>query len=102
MRTLRQDIDLRFRDQWIGIVLVALFPRIATRKPGHDSLKRVLRRIAIGTAVQFTLRHWVQPRVKALAEDRKRAQEDLTRQLGREPTDDELMEHILRGRRADG
>jgi len=65
MRTLRQDIDFHFRYRGPVIVAVALFPGWAKR---NDSPARVLRWIAISTAMQFTLRYWVQPRLKAAAE----------------------------------
>lgn len=72
MRTLRQDIDFHLRYRGPGIVAVALFPSWAKR---NDSPARVLRWIAIGTAMQFTLRYWVQPRLRAAAEQHRRAAE---------------------------
>ncbi len=68
MRTLRQDIDVRIRNAWIGIVLLACSPRLARRKPGYDSPMRVLRRIAVATAIQFTIRHWLVPWGRAAGE----------------------------------
>ena len=95
MRTLRQDIDRRFRGQWLAIAVVALFPRIARRKPGYDSPMRVLRRVALGTLLQFALRHWVRPRLREATELHRRGTAELTERLGREPTAEELREHLL-------
>jgi hypothetical protein len=102
MRTVREEFDRRLRNAWISVVVVALFPRIAKRKPGYDSPKRVLRRVAISTAMQFVLRQWVAPRMRELGEEREREQQALTHQLGRAPTEEELIEHLMRRRRADG
>jgi len=95
MRTLRQDIDRRLRGQWFVIALVALFPRVARRKPGYDSPRRVLRRVAVGTLLQFALRHWVMPQLREAGELHRRGTAELTERLGREPTAEELREYVL-------
>lgn len=42
-------------------------------------------------AIAFPWRAWVMPYFKRMAKEQERAKEELRHQLGREPTDDEVL-----------
>lgn len=50
--------------------------------------------IAFDTVVGFALRTWALPFFKRMAHEREQVETQLRRQLGRDPTDDELLEHL--------
>jgi DNA-directed RNA polymerase specialized sigma subunit len=51
--------------------------------------------IAFNTALGLAIRTWAVPFFKRLGEQREQAKDELRRQLGREPTDEELAAHLL-------
>ena len=74
----------------------AAFPRIAywLRWPTRLGPRGLVAYVALNTAVLFALRIWVLPRLRRRAEEVDRARTELAERLGREPTDDELVEHL--------
>jgi hypothetical protein len=79
----------------------AAFPRLWSprrlRSPLHP--RAVVAYIALNTALGFALLAWVLPYLRRMAEKREQAEEELRRQLGRTPTEDELLAHLGVGRR---
>jgi len=58
--------------------------------------RRLLAYIAFNTALGFVGRTWVLPYFKRLAEEQQRLARELRDELGREPTDDEVIEYVSR------
>ncbi len=80
----------------IAFVLIAAFPKLAYRLRWPTRLgPRVLGAyIAFNTAVGFALRTWAAPYLRRMAAERERATAELRQALGREPTADEVMDHL--------
>jgi hypothetical protein len=81
----------------------AAFPRLAywLRWPTRLGRRGLVAYIAFNTAALFALRIWVLPRLRRQAEAVERARTELTERLGREPTNDEIVEHLASSRRGD-
>lgn len=82
-------------------VLIAAFPRLAAwarRWPTRLRPRGVVVYIAVNTAIGFALRAWLVPYLKDKTVQLERARTDLRRQLGREPTDEELFAYAKRRR----
>jgi hypothetical protein len=74
----------------LQIVAVAVFPRLARTARARRGPRAVVARIAFGTAMGFAVRT-----LFAVCHERMtKVREELRRQLGREPTDAEVMEHV--------
>ena len=86
----------------IAFVVLAAFPKTAYRLrwPTRLSWRGVIAYIAMNTIIGFALRTWALPYFKRMADERARAEQELRQQLGREPTEDELLVHLglVRGR----
>lgn len=92
--------ELQWRDA-LGYGLIAFgvfvaFPRLAycARWPTRLGPRGVVAYIAFNTVVGFALRAWTLPFLKRMAHERKQAENELRRRLGRDPTEDELLEHL--------
>lgn len=80
----------------IAFLFLAAFPRLAHRMrwPTRLGPRGLLAYVAFNTAIGVALRTWVVPFFKRIAQEQERAKEQMRRQLGREPTDDELIAHL--------
>jgi hypothetical protein len=80
----------------IAFVCLAAFPRLSYRLrwPTRLGPRGLVAYIAFNTAVGFAMRTCALPYVKRIAETQERAREELRRELGREPTDEELLAHL--------
>jgi hypothetical protein len=80
----------------VSFVYGAAFPRLAYRLrwPTRLGPRGVVAYIAFDTAMQFALRAWVLPYFRRMADKRAQAEEALRRQLGRQPTEEELFAHL--------
>ncbi len=78
-------------------VFLAAFPRLGHRLrwPTRLGPRGLLGYIAFNTAFGFALRTWALPYMRRVAEERQRAEERLREQLGREPTEDEVLAHLV-------
>ncbi len=84
---------------WNGVlafVVGAAFPRLAYRLrwPTRLGPRGLGAYIAFNTAVGFALRTWAAPYLRRMAAERERATAELRQALGREPTADEVMDHL--------
>jgi hypothetical protein len=81
---------------------VAAFPNLAHRLrwPTRLGPRGLLLYIAFNAALGLAVRTWVVPFFEQLREQREQAKDDLHRQLGREPTDEELLAYLLARDRA--
>jgi hypothetical protein len=75
----------------------AAFPRLAywLRWPTRLGPRGLVAYIAFNTAFLFALRTWVLPGLRRRVEAYERARAELTERLGRQPTDDEVIEHVV-------
>jgi hypothetical protein len=80
----------------VAIVLLAAFPRLehALRWRTRLSARGVVASIAFNTALGFAVRGWLVPFFRRMEEKRTEAEEELRKQLGREPTEKELFAHL--------
>jgi hypothetical protein len=62
--------------------------------------RRLLGLIAFNATMTFLLRAWLMPRLKAAVERHAQIRESLTKALGRDPTDEELIAAVRGGDRA--
>ncbi len=92
--------ELRWRDAVghasITFAFLAPFPRLAywARWPTRLGPRGVVAYMAFNTVFAFALRTWALPYLKRMADEREHAESELRRQLGRDPTDDELLAHL--------
>lgn len=79
-----------------AFVGTAAFPRLAywLRWPTRLGPRGFIAYVACNTLLLFAIRTWVIPFFKRMAEERERAEQELREQLGREPTDDEVLAHL--------
>jgi hypothetical protein len=84
----------------VAIVLLAAFPRLAYRLQWRTDRRprAVVAHLAFNTAIGFGLHTWVLPYLRRMAHLRAQAEEALRQQLGRQPTDEELLAHFGIGR----
>lgn len=80
----------------IAVVFGAAFPKLAYRLrwPTRLGPRGLVAYIAFNTVLDFALRTWVAPYFKRMAEQQERAKKELWQQLGRDPTEDELLAHL--------
>ena len=80
----------------IAFVGTAAFPRLGywLRWPTRLGPRGFVAYAAFNTALLFAIRTWVIPYVKRIAEEREPAERELREQLGREPTEDEVLAHL--------
>jgi hypothetical protein len=80
----------------IAVVLGAAFPRLMSWVfwPARLGPRGLAAYIAFNTAMDFVVRTRVLPYLRRMAEERERARMELAQTLGREPTEDELVEHL--------
>jgi hypothetical protein len=86
----------RLRDAGWTFLGGALFPRLAHRLrwPTRLGPRGLLLYIAFNTALGMAVRTWVIPFFRHHAEERERLRAELTRELHRDPTDEELSQHV--------
>lgn len=84
------------REGLIAFAFLVAFPRLAywTRWPTRLGRRGVIAYIAFNAVVGFALRVWALPFFKRMGHEREQAENELRRQLGRGPTDEELLEHL--------
>lgn len=91
---------LRWRDilpqSAIAFVGTAALPRVAywMRWPTRLGPRGFLAYAAVKTLSGFAIRTWLIPFMKRMAAERERAEKELREQLGREPTEDEILAHL--------
>jgi hypothetical protein len=88
-------------EQATRFVLIAAFPRLAAwvrRWPTRLRVRGVVLYIAMNTATGFALRAWLVPYVMRKCDQLEQTKAALHRQLGREPTNEELVEYVRRER----
>ena len=80
----------------ITFLFVAAFPGLASRLrwPTRLGPRSFIAYVAFNTAFGFALRTWGLPYLKRLFEERERIEEQLREQLGRQPTEDEMLAHF--------
>lgn len=78
-------------------VFIAAFPKLARclRWPARLGPRGLLLYVAFNTAIGLAVRAWVAPFFKRAVEQCEQVKDDLRRQLGREPTGEELEAHLL-------
>ena len=76
---------------------IAAFPKLAHRLrwPTRLGPRGLLLYIAFNTALGLAVRTWAVPFFKRLGEQREQIKDELRQQLGREPTDEQLGEHLV-------
>jgi glyoxylase-like metal-dependent hydrolase (beta-lactamase superfamily II) len=84
------------RQTAFAFVGTATFPRLAHRLrwPTRLGPRGLVAYIAFNTLLLVAFHTWVIPYFKRMAEEQERAKAELRRQLGREPTDDELFARL--------
>jgi hypothetical protein len=85
----------------IAVIAGAVFPRLMSWscRPARRGLRGLATSIAINTMAGFVVRTWALPYLRRIAAEGEHARSGLAQTLGREPTDRELVEHLLAGRR---
>lgn len=80
----------------MAFAFLAAFPKLSHRLrwPTRLGPRGLVAYIAFNTAVGFAVRTWAVPFVKRTGERVERGKEELRRELGREPTDQELLAHL--------
>jgi hypothetical protein len=80
----------------LAFVARAAFPKLAYRLswPTRLGPRGLVVYITFNTLFLFFLRQFVLPKLKQMAEKTERAREELRQRLGREPTEQELLEHL--------
>jgi len=80
----------------LRFVGVAAYPRLAYRLrwPTRLGPRGLIGYIAFNTLLHFALHQSLFPRLRRMAEERERSIDQLRRRLGREPSRDELHEHL--------
>lgn len=81
----------------ITTVVGALFPRLLYRANWVARLRPrgLMIYIALTTAFGFSMRQWVRPFFTEWAEETTKQRAELAQKLGREPTDEELQQHMM-------
>lgn len=89
----RRDVLQQSAISFIG---TAAFPRVAYRLrwPTRLGPRGFIAYATLNTLLLFAIRTWVIPYFKRIAEERERAEHELREQLGRDPTEDELLAHL--------
>jgi hypothetical protein len=85
----------------IAFVGAAAFPRLVYRLrwPTRLGPRGFVAYAAFNTLLLFAAHTWVIPWAKRMAQARERAEQELREQLGREPTEDEVLAHFGIGRK---
>jgi hypothetical protein len=84
-----------WRNAAVTVVIPAAFPRAHwLRWPRGLGPRRLITYVACNTLYGFVLRQFLLPRLARMAEEHERAQDELRQQLGCEPTQRELFEHL--------
>ena len=80
----------------IAFVGTAAFPRLAywLRWPTRLGPRGLVAYAAFNALLLFAIRTWLMPYFKRMAEAREHAEQELREQLGREPTEDEVLAHF--------
>jgi hypothetical protein len=80
----------------ISVVAQAAFPRLAhwSRWATRLGPRGLAAYVAANTALLFALRTWAIPHLKRQAAARERARTELAQTLGREPTIEEVLDHL--------
>jgi hypothetical protein len=90
------DWRLVVQQRAIAFVGMVAFPRLAywLRWPTRLGPRGFIAYVAFNTLLLFALRTWVMAFFKRVVEERERAERVLCEQLGREPTEDEVLAHL--------
>jgi len=80
----------------IAFIGTAAFPRLAHWLwwPTRLGPRGFIAYAAFNTLLLFAIRTWAIPFFKRMAEERERAEQELREQLGRDPTEDEVLAHL--------
>jgi hypothetical protein len=80
----------------IAFIGTAVFPRLArwARWPTRLGPRGFIAYVAFNTFALFAIRTWVMPFFARAIEAGQRAESELRRQLGRDPTEDEVLAHL--------
>jgi hypothetical protein len=80
----------------VGIVVAALFPRLAywVRWPTRLGVRGRIAYAGYNALMMFAIRQFVVPRLSRWVKEQERVNAELRRQLGREPTEREWFEHL--------
>jgi hypothetical protein len=80
----------------VALVVLAAFPRLGYPRRWRTplSLRGVVAYIAWRTATGFALQVWALPYLRRTKQKWAQAEEELRQQLGRKPTEDELLAHL--------
>jgi hypothetical protein len=80
----------------LAFVGTAAFPRLAywLRWPTRLGPRGMVAYAAFNASLLFAIRTWVVPYLRRMGEERERARLELREQLGREPSEDELLAHL--------
>ncbi|HEY1516493.1 MAG TPA: hypothetical protein VGF91_08745 [Solirubrobacteraceae bacterium] len=84
----------------VEFIAGAAFPRLAYRLRWPVRLRgwRLVAYIAFNTLLLFAVRAWVVPYFRDMAVEREHTRRHLRAELGREPTDDEVVRRQVLGR----
>ena len=84
----------------VAFVGTVAFPRLVhwLRWPTRLGPRGVVAYAAFNTLLAFAIHTWVIPWARRMAAARERAEQELREQLGREPTEDEVLAHFGIGR----
>jgi len=80
----------------IVVVVGAAFPRLMSWVcwPARLGPRGLAAYVAFNTVMDFAVRTRLLPYLRRVADARERARTELAQTLGREPTEDELLEHL--------
>ena len=92
----RTEWEVIVRTYALTFAARAAFPKLARRLawPTRLGPRGLVLYITFNTLFLFFLRQFVMPKFRQMAEKHERAKEELQQQLGREPTEHELLEHL--------
>lgn len=92
----RTEWDVIARTYALIFAARAVFPKLAHRLSWSTRLgpRGLVAYIAFNTLFQFCVRQFLMPRFRHMAEKHERARGELRQRLGREPTEQELLEHL--------
>jgi hypothetical protein len=89
-------------DVALGFLFVAAFPRLAywLRWPTRLGPRGFVAYAAFNTLSGFAIGTWLVPYLRRTHEENERALQELRDRLGREPTEDEAVAHLVAARTA--
>ncbi len=83
-------------------VLSAVLPRLWAPERRRRRLRprRFVAYLAVNAGTTYAMHVWLRPRLERILEDLDRGRDELRARLGREPTTEEVLEHLGVGRAA--